>query len=182
METAQGKYCLSNLVNLVSDHHFNEVAPGGVRLQLVQPHLELDERPVTADVVYEYSTLRVPVVRGRQRSEPLLSRRVPYRQLDSVAVHAEPLGLEVDADCQRLLRVKVVFGETKQQTENNLGVAGKHLTLNCTFVLPRFPYTTLSNYKQFEGCEYVIVHFGTGYPNSKLTTPKIYLTTTHKTQ
>lgn len=42
--------------------------------------------------------LRSPIITARQRPEPLLARRVPYRELVPLPVHLECLHLEVDAD------------------------------------------------------------------------------------
>jgi hypothetical protein len=61
--------------------------------------------------------LRSPIITARQRPEPLLARRVPYRELVPLPVHLECLHFEVDADGRGgfVLGEKVVVREPEEE-------------------------------------------------------------------
>ena len=63
-------------IDLIPDEHFDDVGAVGVRLQLVQPHVQLGEARPAGHVVDQDDALRSPVVARRQGAEPLLPGRV----------------------------------------------------------------------------------------------------------
>ena len=69
-------------VDLVADEQFHNLfaATGRVRVDLLQPSLEIIECRALGHVVHESDTLRTAIVRRRQRSETLLARRIPECQ------------------------------------------------------------------------------------------------------
>ena len=63
-------------VDLVADQHLDDVGAVGVRLQLVEPHVQLGETDAAGDVVDEDDALSAAVVARGQRAESLLAGRV----------------------------------------------------------------------------------------------------------
>ena len=66
------------------------------------------------NIVDEQYSHCAPVVRRRDRPEPLLACRIPYLQLDALAVKVYGSDLEVDADGCDEGGCEAVFGEAKE--------------------------------------------------------------------
>ena len=73
---------------LVSDEQLVDVLPR-VLVDLLEPALHVRERLLVGDVVDHDDAMRAPVVGAADGAEPLLPRRVPYLQLDALAVELD---------------------------------------------------------------------------------------------
>ena len=87
-------------VALVAEDHLLHVGRC-VLLDVSDPVLDVVEALLVRDVVHQHDAHGAPVVGGGDGPEPLLSRRVPYLQLDFLPVQLDCPDLEVDA-CKRL--------------------------------------------------------------------------------
>jgi len=108
-----------------------------VLLNLGDPVANGLERPAVGHVVHEQDSLRAAEIRGGDRAEALLARRVPDLELDSLAVDLDVLDLEVDADGGDERGGEGVIGVTEKEASlTDAGVADHeqlalHVVGNC---------------------------------------------------
>jgi len=70
--------------------------------------------PLIGNIVDQQNPHCSPVIRRRDRAEPLLPRRIPYLQLDALAVELDGADLEVDANRRDEGRCERVFAKAQQ--------------------------------------------------------------------
>lgn len=72
------------------------------------------ERTLIRNIVNQQNPHRAPIIRRRDRPEPLLPGRIPYLQFDSLPVQLDGPDLEVDADGRDEGGGEGVFAEAQQ--------------------------------------------------------------------
>jgi len=101
-------------IRLVADQHDDDVA-APLCAHVIDPLGGLVERVGVGDVVHDHGHRRVSNVRGYQRAEPLLARRVPQLQTHGAILQVHGLREEVNSD-RRLVRVvEAVVHEASDQ-------------------------------------------------------------------
>ena len=100
-------------INLISDHHLNNIIICAVRVDFRHPMIQFLERTPTRHIVNTNNALCASIIAGSESTEAFLTSGVPNGEFHTIPVDRHRGYTEIDAYSGSLLRIEDVVDESE---------------------------------------------------------------------